>query len=153
MQSRDWGTTQGLIVSPQTIRELFLPVQRRVSDLAKRLGMVSFFHSCGRIWEILGDLVEAGFEGYQSIQASAGMDWAKVKAKYGDRLTLWAGVQCETLINGSLEDVEKEVKNALEVCMPGGGFLFGSTNSVQYGAKTENYLKALELVRQLGRYD
>jgi hypothetical protein len=36
--------------------------------------------------------------------------------------------------------------------MPGGGFIFGSTNSVQYGAKTDNYLKALEIVRNEGIY-
>ena len=34
----------------------------------------------------------------------------------------------------------------------GGGYLFGSTNSVQFGAKTENYLRALELVRERGIY-
>ena len=115
--------------------------------------MIPFFHSCGQIWDILDDFVDAGFQGYQSVQASAGMDWAEVKAKYGDKLTMWAGVQCETLIEGSLEQVESEVTNALKTLMPGGGFIFGSTNSVQYGAKTENYLKAVELLRKYGTYN
>ncbi len=153
MQSKDWGTNTGPMMRPATIKDLFMPVSERVADHARRLGMIPFIHSCGQIWDVLDFLVEAGFQGYQSIQASAGMDWAEVKAKYGNKLTLWAGVQCETLIEGTLEQVEEEVTAALKTLMPGGGFIFGSTNSVQFGAKTENYLRALELVREHGRYD
>ena len=36
--------------------------------------------------------------------------------------------------------------------MPGGGFMVGSTNSVQYGANTDNYLYALEIVKKYGNY-
>ncbi|MHC4713977.1 MAG: uroporphyrinogen decarboxylase family protein, partial [Planctomycetota bacterium] len=99
--------------------------------------MYPFFHCCGRIWDILDDWVKAGYLGYQSIQGTAGMDLAEVKRKYGDRLVLWAGVQCETLVEGTPDEVEEEVKRSLEVAMPGGGFIFGSTNSVQFGAKTD----------------
>jgi hypothetical protein len=51
-----------------------------------------------------------------------------------------------------MEQAEEEVRQNLEFLMPGGGFIFGSTNSVQYGAKTDNYLKALEVVRKYGAY-
>ena len=152
MQGKDYGGTTGCIMSPDTIRDLFMDVNRRIADDVKALGMHPFFHCCGRIWDILADWVEAGWEGYQSIQSSAGMDLARVKELYGDRLTLWAGIQCETLIEGTLEEVKDEVKRSLEICMPGGGFIFGSTNSVQFGARTENYLRALETVRKHGSY-
>lgn len=56
------------------------------------------------------------------------------------------------LMGYCLDDVENEVLKNLELLMPGGGYLFGSTNSVQFGAKTENYLRALELVRERGIY-
>ncbi|HSA24479.1 MAG TPA: DNA polymerase, partial [Myxococcota bacterium] len=46
--------------------------------------------------------VEAGYEAYQSIQESAGMDLAQVKARYGDRLTLWGGVRVENLLDTML---------------------------------------------------
>lgn len=80
------------------------------------------------------------------------MDTRLVKEKYGDVLTLWTGIQCETLVEGTMEQAEEEVRQNLEFLMPGGGFIFGSTNSVQYGAKTDNYLKALEVVRKYGAY-
>jgi hypothetical protein len=100
----------------------------------------------------MGDYAASGYQAYQSIQASADMDWKRVKQLYGDRLTLWCGVQCETMVSGSLADIEREVTGALRDLMPGNRFIFGSTNSVQFGAKTENYLRALELVDELGVY-
>lgn len=152
MEGYDFGMNTGCIMSPATINDVFMPFLKLLCDELKQNGLIPFFHSCGRIWEILGGFVEAGFKGYQSIQASAGMEWKAVKEKYGRKLTLWTGVQCETLVSGSLDDVEKEVMQALKDLMPGGGFIFGSTNSVQYGAKTDNYLKALDIVRKHGMY-
>ena len=153
MVGEDYGYNNGCIISPPSIRSMFFPGLKEVAAETTRLGIIPMFHCCGRIWDILDDWVDAGFQGYQSIQGSAGMDYPTVKAKYGDRITLWTGIQCETLVTGTTAEVEEEVKRTLEVCMPGGGFIFGSTNSVQFGAKTENYLKALEVLRRHGRYE
>lgn len=152
MPGRDYGNSTGCIESPATIRSLYLPYHKRFVAAVESKGKIPFLHCCGNVWQILDDLVDAGYKGYQSIQASAGMDWKKVKQRYGARWTLWAGVQCETLIEGTQRQVEEEVRYALDVLMPGGGFIFGSTNSVQYGANTDNYLRALELVRKYGKY-
>ena len=83
--------------------------------------MIPFFHCCGNIWDIMDDFVAAGYKGYQSIQESASMDNARRKKMYGDKLTMWTGIQCETLIEGSLADVEREVTRNLDLLMPGGG--------------------------------
>lgn len=152
MQGQDFGMNSGCIMRPDDIREIFLPVIQAANRDVTQAGMIPFFHCCGKIWDILSDFVDAGYQGYQSIQESAGMDNARVKKEYGDRLTMWTGVQCETLIEGTLAQTEEEVLRNLSLLMPGGGYLFGSTNSVQFGAKTENYLRALELVRKHGIY-
>lgn len=152
MQGQDFGMNSGCIIRPVDFREVFVPVISKVNQNIVKAGMLPFFHCCGKIWDILPDMIDAGYMAYQSIQESAGMDNERVKKDYGDKLTMWTGVQCETLVAGTLEDTEKEVMRNLELLMPGGGFIFGSTNSVQYGAKTENYLRALELVRKYGVY-
>ncbi len=152
MQGQDFGMSTGCMYNPESIRDIFMPVMTKVNKDITDAGMIPFYHCCGRIWDIMDDFVKAGYKGYQSIQESVGMDNKTVKEKYGDVLTLWTGVQCETLVEGSREQVEKEVLRNLELLMPGGGYLFGSTNSVQFGAKTDNYLRALELVREKGVY-
>lgn len=152
MTGRDYGNSTGCIENPDSIRRLYMPSHKIFVSYVQKMGKIPFLHCCGNVWDIMDDLVNAGYRAYQSVQASAGMNWAKLKEKYGEKLTLWAGVQCETLITGSARDVENEVRNALDVLMPGGGFIFGSTNSVQYGANTDNYLRVLELVRKYGVY-
>ncbi len=152
MQGKDFGMNNSTIMPPRVIRDIYIPLIRQVNAEIEKNGMIPFFHCCGNIWEILDDFIAAGYKGYQSIQETAGMDTRKIKEKYGDVLTLWTGVQCETLVEGTLEDTEKEVREGLSFLMPGGGFIFGSTNSVQYGAKTDNYLKALDIVKTHGVY-
>ncbi|MBD3422697.1 MAG: hypothetical protein GF398_21495 [Chitinivibrionales bacterium] len=152
MQGHDYGMNSGCFIDPSILREVFFSYQKQIVAIMRENGIIPFFHCCGKIWDILPDFVAQGYRGYQSVQATAGMDWQRVKHEYGNQLAIWAGVQCETLISGSFKDVEDEVSAALELFMPGGGFIFGSTNSVQFGAKTENYLRALEVVRKYATY-
>ena len=152
MQGHDFCMNGGPIFSPGTFREVFLPLMGSLNEVIKAAGMHCFFHCCGDTTSLLKDFVDVGYEGYQSIQATAGVDYSHVKKTYGDRLTMWTGVQCETLVEGSREQVRDEVLGNLELLMPGGGFIFGSTNSVQFGANTDNYLYALDLVRKHGVY-
>lgn len=152
MCGQDFGSTQGCIVSPDSIRQLFIPLLRQFSEEAQKRGMIPFTHCCGNVWDILDDLADAGIQGYQSVQASASMDWKKVKERVGDRMTIWAGLNCETLVSGTAEEAEAEAGQALKDLMPGGGFILGSTNSVQFGAKTENYLRGLQVLRTEGLY-
>lgn len=151
-QGTDFGMNTSTIMPPRVIRDIYIPLIKEVNAEIEQNGMIPFFHCCGNIWGIMDDLIAAGCKGYQSIQESAGMDTRRVKEKYGRDLTLWTGVQCETLVEGTIEDTEREVRENLDFLMPGGGFIFGSTNSVQYGAKTDNYLKALDIVREYGVY-
>jgi uroporphyrinogen decarboxylase len=152
IEGYDFGMNTGCIISPACIRDVYFPIMKKVNDIHREHGMTTFFHCCGKIWDIMDDYVSAGYEGYQSIQESAGMDTRRVKKLYGNKLTLWTGVQCETLVEATIEETRREVASALDYLMPGGGFIFGSTNSVQYGAKTDNYLAALETVREKGVY-
>ncbi len=151
-QSSDFGMNTGCMMSPMVINDVFFPFMKMLNDEIYKNNMLPSFHCCGQITDILSSYIEAGYVSYQSVQASAGMVAKDIKAKYGDKLSLWAGIQCETLVDGSMYDVIKEVETSLVDLMPGGGFVFGSTNSVQYGAKTENYLKALEIVNSKGIY-
>ena len=152
ISSYDFCMNTGPIISPECVRDVYMPAFKLVNQEAENAGIIPFFHCCGKVWDILDDYVDARFKGFQSIQQSAGMDSTRLKKEYGDKLALWTGVQCETLTSGSLEDIENEVTRYLETMMPGGGFIFGATNSVQFGAKTDNYLKALEVVREKGIY-
>ncbi len=56
----DFGTQQGLLLSPRAWRRFFLPRYQALFEPVKRAGKRIFFHSCGLITNLLADLREAG---------------------------------------------------------------------------------------------
>ena len=55
-------------------------------------------YCCGRIWEISDYFIKAGYDAYESIQPTAGMDIGEVKEKYGDGICLLGNVDCSQLL-------------------------------------------------------
>lgn len=58
----DWGTENSLFIRPAAWREIFKPRYREQFGKAHNRGMHVFFHSCGYVWDILGDLIELGVD-------------------------------------------------------------------------------------------
>ncbi len=101
-----WGTdfscNTGPMLSPADFAEICLPnIRERVRSVHRR-GLKVVKHACGNNRLLLDYFVEAGYDCYQSIQQSAGMDLGELSARYGDRLALWGGVPVEHLIAGTM---------------------------------------------------
>jgi len=109
-------------------------------------------HTDGNTWEILDQMIKAGIDAYQGIQLSAGMDIRKLKEKYAGRLCLFGGVDCETLIKGTRQDIIKETEYAVRYGAPGGGMVLGSGNTIMAGVKYENYMTMLHIAKEKGAY-
>ena len=58
----------------------------------------------------------------------------------------------DTLVRGRPEQVAAEVKEAVRVAAPGGGYVLSSGNSLVVGTQYENYLALLAAGREYGRY-
>lgn len=153
MPSADFSDSSGPMVSPESIRDIFLPGMKKLSEFIKSKGCFVMSHNCGNNWKLMDILIEAGYQAYQSIQSKTGtMDMKLLKEKYGDKITLWGGINIETLVEGDEKEVEEEVKYALKYAAPGGGLILGTSNSVAYGTKYENYIRALETAKKYGTY-
>jgi hypothetical protein len=143
-----WGTdfsgTTGPLISPKMFREFCLPSIKERVQAVKERGFAIFKHACGNNWKLLDMFVEAGYDVYQSIQASAAMDLKEVKRQYGDRLILWGGVRVEHLVDGEPADVREDVRRALADGAPGGGFILGTTHSVAVGTRYDNFMALLD---------
>jgi hypothetical protein len=146
---QDFASTRGPLISPGMFRKFCLPsIQTRVRAVKAR-GLTVWKHACGNNWLLLDMFIEAGYDVYQSIQASAGMDLAKVKAEYGDRLVLWGGVRVENLVSGTPQDVRRDAVCAFEAGAPGGGFIFGDTHSIAVGTKYDNFMAMLDAYHEM----
>lgn len=152
----DFGTQNGLFISPQTYRTLFKPYHTLLNNwIHKNTKWKTFMHSCGSIRALMDDFIEAGFDIFNPIQFSAAdMDSAELKKCYGSQITFWGGgVDTQkTLPFGTPEQVRDEVKRQLDLFMPGGGFVFNPVHNIQANIPIENVLAMYETLEEYGKY-
>lgn len=148
----DFGTQNGLFISPTAYRKLYQPFHRRVNDwVHEHTGWKTFIHTCGSVIALMPDLVEAGFDILNPVQCSAaGMDPRTLKDKFGDRITFWGGgVDTQkTLPFGTPDEVRRQVRERIEIFGRDGGFVFNTIHNVQAGVPVENLLALYETVRE-----
>ncbi|MDW7679637.1 MAG: uroporphyrinogen decarboxylase family protein [bacterium] len=141
----DFGYKSGPFISPTMFRDYFLePNKARVKNLHQKFGIKVLKHCCGNVMPLMDFFIEIGYDAYQSIQATAGMDICELKKSYGDKITLWGGVSLEHLISGSQDDVRQDVRRAMNCAKPGGRFILGTSHSVAVGSNYDNYMAMLD---------
>ncbi len=152
----DFGTQKGPFISPHTYRQLFKPFHLVINNwIHRNTQWKSFIHSCGSVWALLPDFVDAGFDILNPVQCSAAdMEPARLKERFGDRLTFWGGgVDTQrTLPFGTPEEVRAEVRERIRTFGAGGGFVFNTTHNVQARIPKENLLALYAAVREYGQY-
>lgn len=151
MPCGDLGSTTGLSASPAIYREMIHPYLKAHAEAAHKKGLKVLKHCCGHVWPIIDDLADI-YDAYEGIQATAGMDIAKLKARVGERLCLWGGIWHEHIILGSTEDIRNDARYSFGSAAPGGGFIMGSTHSLAVDAKADNILMMKKCREQWGRY-
>ncbi len=148
----DYGSSTALLANPKIFVEYVFPWLKAYCDEAHKLGMKVLKHSCGRTLEIFDYFIKAGYDAYQSIQPTAGMDIKFLKEKYGDRITLWGGVSNENLIGGKVKDVEADARYAIKYAAPKGGFIYGASQSLAVGIPVENLFSIQRCREKFGSY-
>ncbi|RLI37362.1 hypothetical protein DRO55_01510 [Candidatus Bathyarchaeota archaeon] len=150
----DWAYDHGPFFSPKHFREFILPSLKEHVRVCHKLGVPFIKHTDGNIESIESPfLVESGVDGYHAIEPRAGMDIARLKRLYGDRICLLGNVDCAiTLVYGSREDVIRETRRCIRAASPGGGHVLSSSNSIHSGVKIENFLTMLETNKKYGKH-
>lgn len=141
-QADDLGTQQALLFSPELFRRYFKPRIARFADLAHSHGAKFMFHSCGAIVPLIDDLIEAGVDILDPLQALAeGMDPAVLKRDFGGRICLHGGVDTQYLLpKGSPDQVRAEVRRRAVILGEGGGFILAPCHVLQLDVPTANVL-------------
>ena len=156
--------TGGIIVStPQEValldaRRGFTAFQRLsvpVLGIVENMAGAVFFHSCGNIYPLLGDLVDAGVDILNPVQVSAGKmgDTARLKREFGDRLSFCGGIDTRWVMpHGTTDDVRAEVRRRIRDLAPGGGYIAAAVHCIQPDVPPENVVAMCDEVRSAGRY-
>jgi uroporphyrinogen decarboxylase len=147
--------SSGLFMPPDTYRELFKPRHTQLNAYVhKNSQMKTFLHSCGSLYRIMPDLIEAGYDIINPVQTNCfEMDPAGLKKEFGSRITFWGG-GCDTasvLNSGTPETVRQHVLERCRIFAPGGGFVFNTIHNILPEVPAENMLAAFNAVKEFNR--
>jgi uroporphyrinogen decarboxylase len=140
----DLGSQTSTIIDPSHLRQMVIPRFKTIfTHVKKRLPHVkTFMHSCGAIYELVPDLIEAGLDILNPVQYTAtGMNLKELKRNFGDVLTFWGGgIDTQSTLNkGNPQQVADEVKRIIDILAPGGGFVFAPVHNIQDDVPPENF--------------
>jgi hypothetical protein len=151
----DFGTQRGPFISPEAYRELFKPFHREVNDLIHRKSSwKTFIHSCGSVYQLIPDFIEAGFDILNPVQCSAAeMEALRLKERFGDHLTFWGGGidTQKTLPFGTPDQVYKEARERIDIFNQDGGFVFNAVHNIQGNTPVENIEALFKAVKESAR--
>ncbi|OHB86637.1 MAG: hypothetical protein A2V98_24210 [Planctomycetes bacterium RBG_16_64_12] len=148
----DLGHTGGTMVSPKFLRQYIFPWHKQIGDMVRAKGLPYLFHSDGRLYEVIDDLLACGYHSLHPCEP-ASMDIVELKRKYAGRLCLMGNINLDsTLCLGTPDDVAEEVKLRLRTVAPGGGYCCGSSNSIPEYVPYENYVAMIDTIQKYGQY-
>ncbi len=143
----DFGSQQGLLISPQMIDKYFADYYAKNIRLVKSYGAHVFHHDDGAIMQALPWLVDKGIEVLNPLQWHLpGWNLSDLKKEYGERLCFHGGIDNQYVLPfGSLEEVRREVAACCEtLCCDGTGYILAPCHNIQANTPIE---KVLEMYR------
>jgi len=143
----DIATQQSLILSPKLLEEFVYPYHRKMNAFLKSHGKKILYHSCGSVVSQIGNLRDLPIDLLNPLQPrAAGMDFEFIKSTYGDTLSFHGGIDIQhTLPNGTVEDVQNEVRRAVSILGKNGGYVLASAHYIQNDTPVENILAMYDL--------
>lgn len=148
----DYCFNSGPFLSPRQFSEFVAPYLTRLIQGYRDMGFYTIKHTDGNIMPIVDQLVEANPHALHSLDPQAGVDIAEVKRLYGDRVCLIGNVDCGLLDAGTEEEVIESTRYALRHGMPGGGYIFSTSNCIYTGMPLARYETMLDVWRKEGSY-
>ena len=148
----DYCLNQGPFMSPAQFGEFVSPYLTELLRGYREMGYYSIKHTDGNIMPIIEQLIDAGPDALHSLDPQGSVDIAEVKRMYGDRVCLVGNVNCGLMDTGSEEEVIESARYALKHGMPGGGYIFSTSNCIYTGMDLSRYELILEIWRQEGNY-
>lgn len=147
--SDDIAYTDGLMVSPATLRKYFFPWLRKIGNLARLSGKPLIYHTDGILYDVFDEIIDCGVTAIHPIEPKA-MELGEVKRRVGDRLCLIGHVDVDMLARGTPGEIREQVRKNIEVAGPGGGYIVGSGNSIPDYVNFDNYMAMLKAAREFG---
>ena len=146
-QGDDLGMQDRSIISAELYREMVFKYHKRLYDFIKSKTKAKIFmHSCGSVYDLLPDLIEAGVDILNPVQIAAkNMEPEKLKSDFGDALCFWGGIDTQYVLpHGSRQEIKDLVKRLVDVLGKDGGYVLAPGHNIQ------NYVEPWRIQAMIG---
>jgi hypothetical protein len=146
----DWGTQDALFLPPPVWRDTIKPGTRRIYDCLTARGILINQHSCGRIEDVFGDIVEMGASIWNPCQPCN--DLASLKRRFGGRIAFCGGIDSQFVLGKpgtTPAEVRAEVRRRIDDLAPGGGYIAAPSHGVPYDQELIDAMN--DEIREYGR--
>jgi len=136
----DWGTQQGLMIAPERWRQVFRPRYAEQFARVHALGMKVWFHSCGNVAAIIGDLIDIGVDVLELLQPDIfGVEW--LGEQFGGKVCFCCSVDHQRrALSGTREEIFAYARLLNEsLGRFDGGFIADIEDYASLGMSEENY--------------
>lgn len=148
----DVAFKSGLFIKPGIFKKLWIDKYKRVIEPFASSNIPIVFHSDGKIYEIIDDLINMGVNCLNPLE-SYSMDYKLVKKRYGRNLTIMGNIDLVfPLTTGTPEDVRRDVKEHMDVCKPGYRYICATSHDVTNYIPDDNLVAFIDSIHEYGVY-
>ena len=146
----DLGMDTGMFMSREKYQTLFKPYHTKLNEYVHTHSkMKTFLHSCGSLYPIIPDLIEAGYDVLNPVQTTAyQMDPEVLKREFGKDITFWGGgCNTRTVLNRATpKEVYEYTRRMIDIFNHGGGFVFNQEHNIMPDVPAANILAMYQAV-------
>ena len=148
----DLGTQIAPLISLELYRKHLRPRHQRIIDLARSFNLPVMVHTCGSSSWVYDDFIEMGVKAVDTLQPEAtNMSPAYLKQRFGRQLMFHGCISTAGAVAyGTPADVQKTVRETLDIMMPGGGYCLSPTHQLQDNSPVENVIAMYQAAHQYG---
>ena len=142
----DVGMQHSIMMSIGLYEEWLMPRLKRVIDAARAINpdVVVFYHSCGRVTELIPSLIKAGIDVLDPVQPET-MDFRQLHEMYGDKLSFHGTLGTQSLMPfGTPEEVRRTVFQNLDIAGDKGGLFVCPTHLLEPEVPVENVIAYIQ---------
>lgn len=147
----DFGSQESLLISHNSFRDIFFENIKRLAAHAHSYNLKVMMHSCGSIYKIIPDLIEAGIDIIDPIQVSAsGMDIRELKRNFGEEIVFHGGIDTQGILpNADINKVKEHCTKTITILGQNGGYIFAPSQLLGPDIPVENIAVMYELAQNV----
>jgi uroporphyrinogen decarboxylase len=150
--SDDVATSTGYFINPDLMKKLWMPREEMLMKVAKKMNVPVVFHCCGKLDQVIPNLIRWGVDAVHPIQPSCN-DIYSLKKQWGNYLSFIGNMSIEgVLAFGSQDEIISDTREHIDRLSYDGGYVVASSHSITDAIPIQNYYTMIDAAIKYGKY-